>query len=1135
MSEQIERGSYEIIRDRLLEQARQLGGKAERLNAQRLKLFGGAEMAVEGNERIRTENNCIPRDIVAVGNRLLFGYNVFIGLRTETRLQDVFSLHSFERKDKGFAFEQIAVGEEGHFLADPRFAEEFQELYRYYKDSRLLQLRNLGTKLLAVFQFGKTAQDLRVFRWALDPQGKAAYIDNRGERDHAFPASHDFEWTPTGREDFVLGRHPHVNILNEVFVDTVGGDLTVKVEDNTEDGRGIYREPVEEADQSLDDAQVHFAKVGILILLKVLPFREEGWRYLVYNTRTQKVDRIDAIGQACLQLPEDHGIIFPGGYYLQDGEIKVFDRQIESMEFKRSIKAPNGEDVLYVFHRRDEGLSILLTYNLIRKEVDNPIYCHGYGRFPDGTMIVFRAASEEPTRVHPMQIWKTPFCSDEHQAQAPSTGSYLEKVGNADLVRGISDCLSLRRAILEQAPSRQVYEDLIAAATRSLDSYYWLDHDEAGDLHSTLTEIRSTSELIIDEFEKVETVRRQAVEAVAESEGQLADLLRGLRPESWTAIDEFVDALTSLRRQRGHLITLREMRYVDLERLDEMEAQLVERFDQVSGQAVQFLQDETAFEPYRQQIEALAGRCEQIEKVTESTQLGESLQAIGDGLDLLTEVVGALKIEDATLRTQILEQISELLGALNRARALLQNRRKELLSSEGVAEFAAQFKVFGQNVTGSMALADTPEKCEEQLSRLMLQLEELESRFSEFEQFLEQLTEKREDVYEAFTSKKQRLLDERQRRAQHVMQACERILQGIQRRVRGLGGEDELNAFFAADPMAAKLRELSGKLRQLEDSVRADEVDSRLKTARQDAGRAMRDRLEIYEEGEKVIKLGKHRFSVNTQPLDLTMVPRDSRMYFHLAGTGFFELVGDPEFQQTRPFWDQHLLSESSEVYRCEYLAACLLAEAEEEKGGLSLEKLRQAALEEKTLLELVRKQASERYEEGYERGIHDADAARILRRVLELYNSAGLLRFAPLPRAMAALFWAYSKEGGKDDGRASGGALERRARSLSRLRSSFAHSPAIAALTQELGGRIGEFSESHGIVIDPQDAHMAGSYLFEELAQRPVRFAMSNEARGLLKAFSAHLKETGSWRDFEEDLKALQDDLSNRYQLASA
>ena len=42
-------------------------------------------------------------------------------------------------------------------------------------------------------------------------------------------------------------------------------------------------------------------------------------------------------------------------------------------------------------------------------------------------------------------------------------GSALVKIGNADLVRGISDCLSVHRAIGDQKPTQAIYEELIAA------------------------------------------------------------------------------------------------------------------------------------------------------------------------------------------------------------------------------------------------------------------------------------------------------------------------------------------------------------------------------------------------------------------------------------------------------------------------------------------------------------------------------------------------------------------------------------------------------------------------------------------------------------------------------------------------
>ena len=82
------------------------------------------------------------------------------------------------------------------------------------------------------------------------------------------------------------GTHPHISIEDRIFVETVGGDLTVKVEDNTATGQGIYSEPVTDSDQTLDDAEIFYATVGSLILLKILPYRESLHRHLIYNEKT---------------------------------------------------------------------------------------------------------------------------------------------------------------------------------------------------------------------------------------------------------------------------------------------------------------------------------------------------------------------------------------------------------------------------------------------------------------------------------------------------------------------------------------------------------------------------------------------------------------------------------------------------------------------------------------------------------------------------------------------------------------------------------------------------------------------------------------------------------------------------------
>jgi hypothetical protein len=842
------------------------------------------------------------------------------------------------------------------------------------------------------------------------------------------------------------------------------------------------------------------------------------------------VARIDAIEQSCVQLPEDHGIIFPGGYYLQSGDYKVFDGEDTSdLQFERAIRSPNGEDVLYVFHHAEEGSYLLFPYNLIRKEVQNPIHCHGWTLFDDGTMVVFRSVSPEPTRVHPMQIWATPFTSDEYAAQEPTVDSFLGKVGNAELVRGISDTLSVVRLISEQTPSRRIYEGLVGTTTRVQDAYYWLDNAAVGDLLATLKGVRENAELIIDEFEKVVALRSQATRAIEEAEEAKRVLERDLRPENWRTVEPFMKALTALRTQRGHLITLKEMRYVDRSRLDELEGEMVEHFDRVSREAVEFLLRDEALDPITGKLDELLAKIEALVKTSELPPLAEELEATSDGLNVLTEIMGTLEVDDPTKRTAVLEGISEVFGHLNRVRATLSSKKNELLEAEGKAEFAAQFRLFSQSVSNALALCDTPEACDEQLSRLMLQLEELEGRFSEFDVFLAELTEKRDEVYEAFDSKRQTLVDARQRRAKNLWNAAERILQSIQRRSRTFESADQLNAYFASDSMVMKLRQLSEQLLELGDSVKSDEIEAKLKAARQDAMRGLRDRLDLFEDGADVVKLGKHRFNVNTRALELTLVPGDEGMFLHLTGTDFHELVDDEAFMATRPFWQQQLVSESEDVYRGEYLAACMLADAEEGRKGLTLELLQERAREESGLLATVRGYSNDLYDEGYERGLHDADTAAILAGLIELRATAGLLRFAPDPRAWGCLFWANLRD------EASRERWRRRGHSLGRLRAAIGSTPAGAVLAKELSQAIGAYLEEERLCCSEGSLALARAYLVEELAADQPRFVTSQEAQALVEAFRAQLTTLGQRSAFEDDQHALEGRVVERLGLARA
>jgi hypothetical protein len=1106
-------GSYEVIRRRLLDHAEQLLAQAEALNQRRKQLFGGGELSLVATERVRTENNCTPRDVVSVDGYLLFGFQVFIGLKTETRVGDVLSLFDFQKTADGYDLGQRAFEERGAFLADPEFDKQFRDAFRYYKDARLLQLVRSDSRLLMAVQIGATPADAKIFRFAIDAKGRVSFMDARGEEDYKAPRSHRFEWTATRREDHVSGPHPHINVLNQVFVETVNGDLTIKIENNTEDGLGIYREAVEDANQTLDDSDISYAQVAGLILLKVKPFRESKARYLIYNPRIEQVLRVDALGVACVELPQDQGLIFPGGYYLTSGEHKIFSSDSEGLAFRRTVLSPNGEDVLYVCYRIEEGEYELLPYNLISREVKNPIRCHGYSLFPDGTMLVFRTDSE-PTRVHPVQIWQTPFTASEFAASVPTDGSYLAKVGNAALVTGISDMLSIKKLASTDKPSRRTFDELVTAIRRSINGHYWLGHAEAGGLLAKLKELEQSSELIVDEFEKQLALEKRAREAMAEAERQQAGLLERLRPTELTSVEAYLDGLSALKRQRGTLITLKEVRSVDLQRVAQLE-ELVERhFAEVSRACVDFFLAENAFAPLLTRLEALVTTVNAASKTTELSPLRGELEAVHEGLTLLAETIAGLPIEDPTVRTRILDGTSSAFAQQNRARAVLDGRQKELGASEGRAEFGVQFKLLGQSVTSALSLAATPEGCDEQLGRLMLQLEELEGRFGEVAEFSLPLAEKREEVLDAVAAKRQLLVEGRQKRAQSLASAAERVLAGISRRAQTASTADELNGYFASDPMVHKVSELSEQLRTLGDSVRADELDSKLISAKQNALRALRDKTDLLENGGNVIRFGSHRFSVNTRPLELSIVPRDGVLNVHLTGTDFFEPISSPSLEASRPLWEQDLVSETKDVYRGEFLAVSLLLEAEAGKAGRSLPDL-EHALREERLAELVRLAATERIDEGYERSVHDQDAALILTKLLGLLKTCGGLRFSPGARATAWLFW----QGLAPDRRS---LFERRAQSAGRLRTRLGDASAEQQLSRELESALAEALKALGLESEVGRARFATRYLVSEIAEERASFTESAEGAALSRELAAFLEETGAARGFEEDLEVL-------------
>ena len=1113
-------GSYDLLKQRLIEQGEALQQDVESLNAARIAAFGKSEQALLLRTRARTDNNCVARDIVRIGDLLLFGYNVTLGLRKETSVADVFALYRLDNDNPNEELANVSLA--GSFLEDPRFVSDFRELYAYYKQAQLVQLRATQDKLLAAFRIGAQAHDMRVFRWHIERDGRLNYTDNRGERDIALPPIHDFEWAATTREDHVGGKHPHVNILDTVFIETINGDLTVKIENNTEIGHGIYSEPVEDRNQSLADADMAYAKLGALILLRVRPYRESVERFFVYNQRTQQVARIDAIGQSCIQLPEDHGVIFPGGYYLQSGEHKRFDLTealIEQLRFKRTIRSPNGEDVLYVFYSQSSGQYALFGYNLINKTLSTPIVANGYARFADGRLLVFVAESGEPARVHAMQLWQTPYYSDEHAATTPRADGFFGRVGNAELVRGISDLTAISRALREQTPTRNAYEDLIRQCTRMQDAYFWLSEPEAGEVLSLLKRIAAGAQQTLDEFEKVSSVRRATAQAITQASQAQRALMTDIASMLWHRPDDFVQALERLRDQRGAVLSLRELRYADMPALDNLDAELASEQTRVGERALQFLANAQAFDSYKQDLTHIAENLPTHATTGDIDVAIGNLDAVTHALDLLTEQIGSLPGGDAVTRTAILDQIGSLYSEANRLRAAARLQRKTLGEQEATAEFGAQFKLFSQSVANAVDFADTPEKCDEALTRLLAQLEELEGRFVEQERFIADIAEKRESVYEALSARRQSLLEARQRRVHALGEAAERILDGVPRRVAQLTDPAAVQSYFAGDALLAKLHKLIAELRDTGADVAADELDTRLKTARDQALRSVRDRSELQGEDDNTLRLGRHVFTISKQPLNITLTPHQGRLAFHLTGTDYFAPTHDERLAALQPFWEQALVSETSALYRGEYLAGSLMQAVLSGNGPLAWPQLVDMCLvaddSSDALTECVRQYSTARYQEGYLKGVHDHDVVRMLPLLVRMQDGAGLLAFSPLERALANLFWHHHcYEADRER-------WLRGARSAAKIRQLFDHNDAEQALIEQLIKALPDCAAHFGLPSGHATLQRAATYLARQLATErgADEWVISAAGEDLALALNQQMELSGQLSDFHADL----------------
>lgn len=1078
-SETLRGGSYDLLRRRLAGQVDAVLTAARSIDERRVAAFGAVPLRLTGSDRIATDLACVPRDMARVGDVLVLGFNIDLELGI-TEPEQVFALYVVtDIESDEPTLTPVERDDPRNFLAEPAFRDEFEKLFKFYGKARFVDLRVTATQLLAVFQVGDRIDDVRVLRWTITESGDGnatrtvRFADARGERDYTWPDDHDQTWTTCAREDQRAGAHPVVSVLDEVFVGFRRGRLQLRVDTGEGGSHAEIDESVEHPGQSLADLGVDYLSLGDILAIRVRLY-EEAPRTYVFSHRSRTGQRVDAVGETSRTLPGGEGVVFPGGIHLTSTGTRVFDIDVTDMQFEEAIVAPNGEDIAYIFHRRTSGDYLIMPYNLVRREVAQVIPCHGFGMFSDGSLVLFRGQPQDsdPAKIHPVQWWLSPF-ADAEFIPVSTADEWSSRVGNAALVAGLGDVYDLARLSADDRPNARTWESVAAAARRSLDTHLWFVDEAADGIEQALHEVLVTSGQLLDEHKLVERRRSAARGTLANAEADVRNVLNGIATAA--SPDQIVAALGQIRRSRGEMSAVADVEAIDTERVAALIEELDAGLSELSARAVDVLAQPAAFSTLESQIES-AGAA--VADATTSAQLDEistRIDELGNDLDAVVDTVSSLESGDPTVRTRIVRAVADVTGAANRVKAALDSKRRNLGAVEATAAFDAELALVEQTLNGAVSGATNPEDCDTVLARLLVTIERLESRYGQDPERSARIAELRSNAHEVVGERRSALLDERNRRATRIVDAAERLLATVARRAGEFSDDKEVAAFFATDQLAARVRELADELVTLDDAGRAAEVRSGLREANEGALRRIRDKAALVGDDGAVV-LGGARLAQNSQPFEMVLSTRDGDdgdpvISATVTATDYAVDV-TAELADYADLLGRPFPSETNAVSRSEYLAWVVLAAAETDGGGIR--SLVSAAATPGRLLEICQAEAERRHGDGYQRGVHDHDAARLLEAVLPQLEAEPLLRFTGSVRGLARL-WASTL----DDDSFTGWAAQAAAAATARAR--LATTGPTERLAEALRTAIADFAAGRADVA-ASTIMRAADYLADEL-----------------------------------------------------
>src|SRR5699024_1161180 len=137
---------------------------------------------------------------------------------------------------------------------------------------------------------------------------------------------------------------------------------------------------------------------------------------------------------------------------------------------------------------------------------------------------------------------------------------------------------------------------------------------------------------------------------------------------------DYVEQLSALVRQMGRMVGMEDKRYVDKVILEALQIQLEAAESELAEMTVVFLSGYKALSSYEDILAEVSERLNTAETNSELKPVLEKIDETAQGLDLLTELLGTLDVADATVRTQIIDDISTIYSSLNQSKAKLNHK-----------------------------------------------------------------------------------------------------------------------------------------------------------------------------------------------------------------------------------------------------------------------------------------------------------------------------------------------------------------------------------------------------------------------------------------------------------------------------